>query len=88
MESFHDLLVEEPESPFRSDSSKGSHHPSQECFMMGTLEGHIESVPEEEATLANNLNDEAKGEIVAPPCIRVEHLKARHLEIEEARLQL
>ena len=27
MESFHDLLVEEPESLSGSDSSRGSHHP-------------------------------------------------------------
>ena len=33
MESFHDLLVGESESPSDSDSSRGSHHPSQECFM-------------------------------------------------------
>ena len=36
MESFHDLLAEEPESPSGSDSSRGSHHPSRECFMTGT----------------------------------------------------
>jgi len=82
IESFHDLLAEEPKSPSGSDSSRGSHHPSRE----GTPEGHVESIPEEEATPANNLNDKAKGETVAPPCIRVEHLKARHREIEEARL--
>ena len=28
VESFHDLLVGELESPFDSDSSRGSHHPS------------------------------------------------------------
>ena len=32
VESFHDLLAEEPESPSGSDSSRGSHHPSHECF--------------------------------------------------------
>ena len=71
-ESLHNLLAEEPGSPSGSDSSRGSHHPSQECFMMGTPEGHIESVSEEEATLANNLGDEAKGETAAPPHRRVE----------------
>ena len=40
--------------------------------MIGTPEGHVESVPEEEATLANNLDDEAKGKTVAPPHMRVE----------------
>ena len=78
MKSFHDLLVEEPESPSGSNSSRGSHHPSRECFMTGTPEGHVESIHEEEATPTNNLNDEAKGEIAAPPRMRVEQLKARH----------
>ena len=44
MESFHDLLAEEPESPMGSDSSRGSHHPSWECFMAETPEGRAESV--------------------------------------------
>jgi len=35
-ESFHDLLLEEPESPSGSDSSRGSHHPSRECSMTGS----------------------------------------------------
>ena len=71
MESFHDLLVEEPESPSGSDSSRGSHHPSRECFMMGVPEGHVESI-REEATPVNNLDDMAKGEIATPPHMRVE----------------
>ena len=86
MESFHDLLIEELESPSGSDSSRVSHHASCECFMMGTPEGHIESIHEEEATPVNNLNDEAEGETAAPPFMRVEQLKARHREIEEAWL--
>ena len=88
MESFHDLLIEEPESPLGSDSSRGSHHPSRECFMTGTPEGHIESIHKEEATPTNNLNDKAEGETVAPPHMRVEQLEAQHQGIEEARLQL
>ena len=60
-ESFHDLFVGEPESPSSSDSSRRNHHPSHECFMVGTPEGHVESIHEEEATLMNNLDDEAKG---------------------------
>ena len=52
--------------------------------MAGTPEGHVESIPEEEATLTNNLGDEAKGETVVPPRIRVEQLKARYREIEDA----
>ena len=83
-ESFHDCLVEETESPFTSDSSRGSHHPSRECFMAGTPEGHIESIHEEKATPTNDLDDEVEGDAGAPPHLRVEQLKAQHQEIEEA----
>ena len=76
MESFHDLLVEEPESPSGSDSSRGSHHPSRECFMTGTPKGHVESIHEGEATLINDLDDEAERETTALPRMRVEQLKA------------
>ena len=78
MESFHDLLVEETESPSASNSSRGSHHPSHECFMAGTPEGHIESIHEEEATPTNDLNDEVKGDTGDPPRLQMEQLKARH----------
>ena len=40
--------------------------------MVGTPEGHVESVPEEEATPVNNLDDEAEGETMDLPHIRVE----------------
>ena len=40
--------------------------------MAGTPEGHVESVSEEEATLVNNLGDEAKRETTAPPQMGVE----------------
>ena len=66
-ESFHDLLAEETESPSGSDSSRGSHHPSRECFMIGNPEGHVESIHEEEATPTNNLDDEVEGGAGAPP---------------------
>ena len=56
--------------------------------MMSTPEGHIESVPMEVANPVGNLSDETKGEIVAPPRMGMEQLKARQQEIEEARLQL
>ena len=88
MESLHDLLVEEPGSPSGSDSSRGSHHHSHECFMAGTPEGHIESIREGEATPTNDLGNEAERETVALPCMPVEQLKAQHREVEEARLQL
>ena len=46
MESFHDLLAGESGSLSDSDSSRGSHHPSRECFMAGTPEGYIKSIHE------------------------------------------
>ena len=76
VESFHDLLVEEPESPSDSDSSRGSHHPSRECFMTGTPKGHVESIHVGEATPTNDLDDEAERETVAPPRMPVEQLEA------------
>ena len=75
MESFHDLLVGESESPSDSDSSRGSDHPSCECFKTGTPEGHVKSIHEEEATPMNDLDDEVEGDVGAPPCLRMELLK-------------
>ena len=83
MESFHDLLIEEPESPSGSDCSRGSHHPSRKCFMIGTPDGHVESIHEEEATPTNNLDDKVEGGVGAPPRLRVEQLRAQHQELEE-----
>ena len=54
--------------------------------MMGTPEGHVESISKVEATPANNLSDKAEGETAAPPRMGVEQLKAQHQEIKEARL--
>ena len=76
VESFHDLLVGESKSPSSSDSSRGSHHPSRECFRVGTPKGHVESIPTEEATLVGNLDDETEGDTAAPPCVGVEQLRA------------
>ena len=67
VESFHDLLVGESESPSSFDSCRGSHHPSHECFMVGTPEAHVESIHEEEATPMNNLNDKVGG--MQGPCL-------------------
>ena len=83
-ESFHNLLIEESESPSSYDSSRGSHHPSCECFMIGTPEGHVESIHEEEATPTNDLDDEADRETAAPPRMRMQQLKAQHQELEKA----
>ena len=44
--------------------------------MMGTLKGHVESISMEEATSVDNLGDEAEGEMIAPPHMGVEQLKA------------
>ena len=74
--SLHDLLAEEPGSPSGSDFIRGSHHPSHECFMVGTPEGHVESIHEGEATPTNDLGDEAERETAAPPRMPVEQLKA------------
>ena len=82
--SFHDLLVGETELPSTSDSSRGSHHPSRECFVAATLEGHVESIHEQEATPMDDLDDEVEGDTRALPRLRVEQLKAWHLELEEA----
>ena len=83
-ESFHNLVTRESESPSSSDSNRGSHHPSHECFMLGTPEGHVESICEEEASLTNDINDEVEGDTGAPPHLRVEQLKAQHQELKEA----
>ena len=69
VESFHDLLAGESESPSDSDSNKGSHHPSGECFAVGTPEGYIESIREGGATPKDNLDDEVKGDAGALPCL-------------------
>ena len=84
VESFHDLLAGESESPSDSDSSRGSHRPSCECFMAGTPEEYIESIHEGEDTPTDDLDDKVEGDAGAPPHLRVEQLKARHRELEEA----
>ena len=61
IESLHGILTEEPGSDSGSDSSRGSHHPSQECFMAGTPERHVESISAEEATPPGNLSDGTEG---------------------------
>ena len=65
--SFHDLLMGDSESISNSDSSRGSHHPSRECFMAGTLEVRVERVHEGGATLPNDLNDEVEEDAGALP---------------------
>ena len=81
-ESLHNLLTEGPGSSSSSDSSRGSQHPSWECFMAGTPEGNVESILAEEVTPMGNLGNETKGETAAPPCIGVEQPKAQQWEIK------
>ena len=76
IESLHNLLIEELGSSFASDSSRGSHHPSRDCFMTGTLEGHVESAFVKEVTPAGNLGDGTEGGTAALPHVGVEQLRA------------
>ena len=56
--------------------------------MAGTPEGYIESIHARGATPTDDLDDRVEGDARAPPRLWVEQLKARHQELEEARLQL
>jgi len=87
-ESLHKLLIEEPESSSSSGSSMESHHPSRECFMADTSEGHVESVSEGDATATANPDMRNGGKAVAPSHVRTEQLRARKLEIDDAGQQL
>ena len=71
-ESLHGLLAEGPGSDSGFDSGRGSHHPSQECFMAETSEGHVKSVSTEKTTQAGNLGGTTERGIVAPPHVAVE----------------
>ena len=62
IESLHGLLAEELGLNSGSDSSRGSHHPSWECFMVETPEGHVESISADAATSVGNLGDGTEGE--------------------------
>jgi len=83
-ESLHGLLAVDPGSDSVSGSSRGSHHLSWDCFMTGTLDGHVESASEKEVTPAGNLGDGTEGRTVAPSHVGVEQLKALKWEINEA----
>ena len=52
--------------------------------MAETPEGRVESISEEEATPTSNPNGRTGGEAAAPSCLRMEQLRARKLEINEA----
>jgi hypothetical protein len=50
VESTHDLPTGDSETISRSASSEGSHHPSRECFMAETSEGHVLSASDFDET--------------------------------------
>ena len=56
--------------------------------MASTPEGRIESIHEGGATLPNDLDDEVEEDVGALPRMRVEQLRARQQELDDARLQL
>jgi len=87
-ESLHGLLMEDPGLDFGFGSSRGSHHLSRDCFMTGTLDGHVESASKKEVTPAGNLSDRTKGRMVAPSHVGMEQLKSQKREINEAEQQL
>ena len=60
LESFYDLIVEGSETVFDSDSGTGRHHPSCECFMAETRDGHIKSVHGGEVAPSNGYDNEVE----------------------------
>jgi hypothetical protein len=72
-ESFHDLLAGDSEEVSDFGSSRGSHHPSCECFMVNgshheeTPERHVESVHGGEVTPPLDLSDEVRTDEKDPP---------------------
>ena len=87
-ESLNKLIVEEPESSSSSGSSMGSHHPSWECIMADTSEGHVESVSKGDATPTANPDMRDGGRAAVPSDVRMEQLRARKLEIDDVGQQL
>jgi hypothetical protein len=87
MESIHDLLTRDSKTISNSDSRRVSHHPSCECFMADTPEGHVKSIHEQEVTPSANLDDMVKGDAREKPCLQVEQLRMQQ-RLEEAWLQL
>ena len=56
--------------------------------MTQTPEGHVQSVSGEETTPTGNLDARIKAETTAPSHVRMEQLRARKLEIDDAGKQL
>ena len=73
-----------------SPSDSGSHHPSQECFMADTPEGHVQSGSGGDNPSATPNTGTAVD--VHPQLLRQnptpEQIRARQLEVAEAKRQL
>ena len=86
-ESLHDILNVQVDD---SSSDSGSHHPSQECFMADTPEGHVQpGSGEDNPSATPNTGTVAD---VNPRLLRQnptpEQIRARQLEVAEAKRQL
>jgi hypothetical protein len=68
-----------------SDSNRGSHHSSLECFMVDPSEGHIESVHNGNTSLDSS-DAGAREKNQAPSRMRLEQLGEQQKELKEARL--
>jgi hypothetical protein len=86
-ESFHDLLAGELETFSDSNSSRGSHHPSLECFMADSPGRRVESAHDGN-TSPDVFNNGVRERNQAPQHVWLEQLWERQRELEEARLQL
>ena len=49
-ESIHDLLEADFDTLLDSYSSRGSHHPSRECFMADVEDGHVSDYYDDDDT--------------------------------------
>jgi hypothetical protein len=90
MKSFYNLLARDYEKISNSDSSRGSHHSSHECFMAEgahlaeTPEGHVTNVCEGKVTPPSDPDDEVEADGRILPNPRLEQLRARQQELEDA----
>jgi hypothetical protein len=98
MESIHDLLALDSESISDSSSSRGSYHPSCECFMADVVDdafreetpnGAVQSVSDGNETPPNPSGQDAgEADTGLPPHLRLERLRARQQELKDVRLAL
>jgi hypothetical protein len=97
VEPIHDLLASDSESISGSAFSEGSHHPSWECSMVETSEGHVSSTSNSSETPQEVPMRAGAGGVRVPPPVAValappqlgrpslEQLQAQQHELEEAR---